>query len=208
MPKGVIDTEKLKARLLLANRNKIETVRGLFDIARNEMDVDLALQVKSIAAQKAREHALKPSGKEFTVLYWDVMLWLAPYRFDEYMIYLERNRRPQDRFYQPRRKQLKPIVDALQELADDELDYLFVSQPPRTGKTTVMNMFYTWIMGRWPEVSNLYSSYSAYVTKTFYTGVLEIINDTNTYTWAEIFPETKLAGTDAQDLRIDSGRKK
>ena len=206
MPK--INTERLKKQLLAGNLDDCEVVRGLFDIARNDEDIAFGREVRSIAAQKAREHAMDPSGKEFTVLYWDTMLWLSPHDFDTYMIYLERQRRPQDRFYQPRRKQLKPIVDALQELADDELDYLFVSQPPRTGKTTVMNMFYTWIMGKWPEVSNLYSSYSQYVTKTFYTGVLEIINDSNTYAWGEIFPETKLAATDAQDLRIDIGRKK
>ena len=202
------DTAILIEKLFASDTDDVKVVRGIFDLARREEDVPIGRRVRDLAAQKTREHRGKADQKEFLELYWDIMLWLAPNDFDSYMLYLERNRKPQDRFYQPRRKQLKPITDALQELADDKLDYLFVSQPPRTGKTTIMSLFYTWIMGKWPEISNLYSSYSGYVVKTFYNGILEILTDPDTYAYNEIFPKAKLSATDAADLRIDIERKK
>ena len=55
-------------------------------------------------------------------------------KFDDFMIAIEWNREPQERFWLPRRKQLMVICNALQALADDKLDELFLSQPPRTGK--------------------------------------------------------------------------
>lgn len=58
----------------------------------------------------------------------------APVSFDAFMLYLEKNRQPQERFYLPRRKVLKPIVEAFQMVADGKLDLLTVSQPKRTGK--------------------------------------------------------------------------
>lgn len=58
----------------------------------------------------------------------------APYDFDQYMLYMEFDRSPEEKFYLPRRKQLKPFVDAIQDLEDDRLDELFTSCPPRIGK--------------------------------------------------------------------------
>ena len=66
------------------------------------------------------------------------LLFEAPHVFDSFMLYLEKNRRPNERFYKPRRKKLKIVVDAIQELADDELDELFIAMPPRVGKTTLI----------------------------------------------------------------------
>ena len=86
--------------------------------------------VKDIALRRYAE-TLKP---EWDDLYWRAMLWEAPMLLDSYCLYIEKNRKPQERFYQPRRKTLKKVVDKLQALEDDELDELFLHQPPRTGK--------------------------------------------------------------------------
>lgn len=141
-------------------------------------------------------------------LYNDSLLFDAPYDFDSYMLYLEKNRKPAERFYQPRRKQLYPIVVEMQKLLDDELDELFVSQPPRTGKSTLSTFFVTMLLGKDSERSNLYSAYSDYITSSFYTGVLEVITDRNTYTWNEIFPSAKIVSTDAKEETINIDRKK
>jgi hypothetical protein len=66
-------------------------------------------------------------------------LWLlydARHCFDSYLQALEYDRPPSARFYLPRRKVLKQIVDRLQDFANGELDELFISMPPRTGKTS------------------------------------------------------------------------
>ena len=54
--------------------------------------------------------------------------------FDDYCLYLEWDRPAKTRFYAPRRKQLRPITEALQDLADDKLDLLAISCPPGVGK--------------------------------------------------------------------------
>ena len=147
-------------------------------------------------------------GADYFELYKLGLLIGAPHEFDSYMQYLEMDRKAEERFYMPRRKVLKRFVDSLQDLADGEIKELFVSQPPRTGKTTLAIMFATWLMGRDTEKPNLYCSYSDIITKSFYNGVLEIMTDPDTYNFAEIFPNSPIVRTNAQDETIDMGRKK
>ena len=128
--------------------------------------------------------------------------------FDDFMVYIEWNRPLKEKFWLPRRAKLLPICDALQELEEGKLDELFLSQPPRTGKTTLIMFFLTWIMLRDPERSNLYSSYTDSVVKVLYNGILEILNDTTTYLWHDVFPERAIASTDAKDLLINIDRRK
>lgn len=59
---------------------------------------------------------------------------LAKVSFDDYLIYLEWRRPPEKKFYLPRRHVLKVVVDDLQDLFDDKIDFLGVSMPARTGK--------------------------------------------------------------------------
>lgn len=128
--------------------------------------------------------------------------------FTDYMTYLEWERPQKERFWQPRARILTQHANAIQALVDDELDELFLSQSPRTGKTTLMLFLVTWIIGKFPEMSNLYSAFSDIITKAFYNGILEIINDPTTYLWQEIFPGLTIARTNAQDETLDVGRKK
>lgn len=140
--------------------------------------------------------------------YKGALLYDAPFSFDSYMQYLEINRPAKERFYLPRRKTLKVLVDAMQKLADDELDELFLSMPPRVGKSTVLLFYATWVIGRNSESSNLYSAFSDIITKAFYNGVLEVINDPTTYTWREIFPGRKIASTNSAEETLNIDRKK
>lgn len=128
--------------------------------------------------------------------------------FDSYLQYLEWNRVPEEKFYMPRRKTLLPIVEAIQALVDDELDELFLSMPPRTGKTSLLMFLATWIVGRFPELSNLYSAFADPVTASFYSGVLEVITDPVTYLWSDVFPGKQIASTNAKDETFNIDRKK
>ena len=147
-------------------------------------------------------------AEQFDDLLKRVFTKVAPYDFDSYMIALEWNREPQDRFYLPRRKTLKPLADAIQDLAEDRLDELFLSMPPRVGKTSLLMFAITWLVGRNPEASNLYSAYSDYITNAFYTGCLEIIGDKVTYRWNDIFPGKVIADTNAKEEYFNIDRKK
>ena len=145
---------------------------------------------------------------KFYDLYRRTLLFDAPHFLDSYLLYLEIDRKPEERFYQPRRRVMKQVVDALQDLVDDKLDELFISCPPRVGKTSLLLFFVTWIIGRDSEKSNLYSAYSDVITKAFYNGVLEIINDPATYKWHDVFPNSKIVSTNSQDETINIDRKK
>lgn len=140
-------------------------------------------------------------------------LFSAKDSFNDFLIALEWYRDPSQRFYTPRQRIIRPFVDALQALADDETDELFLSCPPRIGKTTLIMFFVLWIMGRDSERSNLYSSYSDGITKSFYTGLMEVLTDRFTYQYHQIFPHAELPSrsngfTNAQDETIDLDRKK
>ena len=183
----------------------------LFSLCRNIEGEDFklahetnkVLREKIIVAMRQRYDV-----SAFFELYKKTLLFDAPHYFDCYLLYLEINRRPDERFYQPRRKVLKRVVDALQMLVDNELDELFISMPPRVGKTTILMLFVTWIIGKNSEMSNLYSAYSDTITKAFYNGVLETINDPVTYLWKDVFPDAKIVQTNSQEETINIDRKK
>ena len=73
-------------------------------------------------------------AREFVSLHKQVLLAAAPYDFDSYCLYLEFNREPEKKFYSPRRKILKVLVDDLQDLSEGKIDFLGISLPPRVGK--------------------------------------------------------------------------
>ena len=183
---------------------KAEVIRDGYGWLVENYDAEACEQLRKICVQ-----ALK-NGKsdEYFDLYKLGLLVSAPYEFDCYMQYLEIDRKPEERFYLPRRKILMPYINGLQSLADGDLRELFVSMPPRTGKTTLAIMFVSWIMGRNTEGSNLYCSYSDVITKKFYDGLIEIMTDSVTYNYRKIFPDAPIVRTNAQDETIDLERKK
>lgn len=138
-------------------------------------------------------------------------LWLARYDFDTYMLVLEGKRPAEKRFYYPRRKILLPVVEDIQKLVDGDIDELFLSMPPRIGKTTLTLFLVTFLIGRDPDRSNLYSAYSDTITGAFYSGLLEVIDDPVTYRWKDIFSDRKvpLKFRNAKDetLNVDRDRR-
>lgn len=135
-------------------------------------------------------------------------LLTAQEKFDDFMIALEWYRPDADKFWLPRRKQLQFLADLIEEFIYGDLDELFLSMPPRVGKSTLVMFFIIWYVCKYPEKSNLYSSFTEMVVKTYYNGILEVMQDPATYDLPSIFPDFKLAATDAKDCLIDVGRKK
>lgn len=149
--------------------------------------------------------------KEYKLLdlQYDLLLLESRDIFESFMLYLERKRPVEERFYQPRINPLRRVANGIQDLADDKMDELFVNCPSRIGKTQIVKLGFVWYGSKYPEKSNLYTAYSDKITGGFYDGVIEIITDP-TYTYADIFPEnvqTRLI-TDGKDTTIDLIRKK
>lgn len=137
--------------------------------------------------------------------YYDILKLEAPHLFDSYLLYLEKNRQEQDKFYFPKMKQLKKhgLIQAMQDLEDDKLDILSISMPPGTQKTTLEKFFCSWIIGRHPKDYSLFFSHSSDITRMFYDGVLDITTNDTEYTWSEIFPDVKLQSTNAKAETIN-----
>lgn len=146
--------------------------------------------------------------KDFYELNKKTYLYMAQDDFESYCLYLEWNREPQKRFYQPRRKILRPLVRDLQDLADRKIDFLGISLPPRVGKSTLCIFFMTWLMGKNPDVANVMSGHSDKLTDGFYRETLTILTDKENYLWSDVFPTVQLVDNSAKNETIDLSRKK
>lgn len=181
-----------------------------FEVVRllSEADLPAARQYNKTVRSVSGREAVAQKSAQFLELNRKSLLFDAPYDFDCFIRYIEWNREPSKRFYIPRRKQLKPLVDAMQELADDKLDLLAISMPPGTGKTTLAIFYLTWMGGRSPDLTCLGMSHNASFLNGVYNECLRIIKSDGEYPWSDVFPSVKIAGTNAKDMRIDLGSKK
>lgn len=128
--------------------------------------------------------------------------------FDSYCIYLEWNRASEKKFYQPRRKVLRTVANALQDLADDRLDLLAISMPPGCGKTALAIFYLTWLAGRNPDEPMLTGSHSNSFVRGVYDECLRIFDKDGEYLWNDVFPDVSVSNTNAKDCRIDLGKRK
>lgn len=181
-------------------------MRQNLDFSENKEIRDYAMKVSKTTHQWAAYMAGQTGSGEFDDLYWRLLLLESPFILDSYCLYVEKNRKPQEAFYLPRRKTLKKVVDKLQALEDDELDELFLHQPARTGKSQIITMGTSWHCARNTEISNLYVTYKEGLGGAFLDGVMEIWTDP-TYCHQEVF-QSKIARTDAKNHKVDLGRKK
>lgn len=125
-----------------------------------------------------------------------------------YLLALEWNRDPERKFFPPRKKVLKTLVDDLQDLADGKIDFLGISLPPRVGKSTLCIFFMTWVMGRKPDVANVMSGHSDKLTDGFYRELLSILTDSTQYLWGEVFSNVPIVNTSAKNETIDLDKSK
>lgn len=197
---------ELPKRLLPLASKSAKYCQMLYDYAANNDDRPVMKEVIKIATAGARSAATGKS--EYYECLKDAYFYQARYDFRSYMIALEWDRKPEEKFYEPRAKQMEPLVRGIQALADDELDELFLSEPPRVGKTTMLLFLCTWLVGRKPDSSNLYSAFSDTITNAFYNGCLEVINDSTTYNWQRIFGDRKLSYTNSVEEALDIDRRK
>lgn len=192
----------------------------------NEKDTEYGLKLSKRSKELIEQYVLSlakmsiwdldslanQTKKNYQILdkYYDLLKLEAPYLFHSYLLYLEKNRQEEEKFYAPKMEQLNRhgLIQALQDLEDDKLDLLSISMPPGTQKTTLEKFFCSWIIGRHPKDYSLFFSHSDDITRMFYDGVLDITTNSEEYTWSEIFPDVKLQNTDAKRQRINFDKPK
>lgn len=219
MPKARNHTERIIKDIMRRGMSKPGAMNDLFDLIR-QLQIDGAVlvdgepvfdkenfrdaaifnsELRRLAAEKIR----KNGDPDMVELYKRSLLLDAKYNFDCYCRYLEFNRPAKKKFYEPRRKQLKPIADAMQQLADGELDLLAVSLPPGTGKTTLSIFFLSWIGGKNPELSVLGGSHSNSLLHGIFDELLRVLDKDGEYLYNDVFPLAPVVGNSGKELRID-----
>ena len=207
-------------RVLLKIAEKIKkdpsmgVFKDMYDFCREVMKTDIPLGVKYLTMLSDELERVIPSGKfddkivELYSLHKKVWLAAAPHHFESFLLYLESNREPKKKFYPPRRKVLKQVVDALQELEDDKLDLLAISLPPGSGKTTLAIFYLTWLAGKHPDEPMLTGSHINSFVRGVYDECLRILDPQGEYLWHDVFPTVSVSNTNAKDCRIDLGKRK
>lgn len=194
-----------------------------------ENEIEYGLKVSARAKELIESFVLTNSGgtlddlevyagendTEYKIVddYYAILQCESPYLVDSFFRYIEADEKdPYKRFYFPRRKVLKPVVSAYQEIYDGKLDFLSVSQPKRTGKTTGGLKLAQMMGGRDPDGSIFAVGKGEGLVKRFYGGLLQSFETESTYQrFLSVFPEAKKIGEkdykSAENLSIDLKRK-
>lgn len=208
MAQHELSNKEIIVRLLKSDLSDYDNLLSLLGMANEVIREDKELSRK--LANKVRFLALRLCATgdiKYYDLYNKALLFLAQEHkdFDSYLLYVEKNRDPEDRYYQPRRNKIYWLVQKMQRLIDDEFDILSISMPPGTGKTTLGEFFISFVMGHYPNTPNLMSSHSGFMTRMFYDAVLNIITS-NEYCWSDVFPDIVFEGNNAKEETINLGR--
>ena len=170
-----------------------ETLSDLFDMARvvyNEDSAELHYCLKITEYVKEVVHYL-PKSNSLNALYWKVLLWEAPNRFESFLLYMEKNRPYKKKFYEPRMNPLRIVAQDLQDLEDGKYDFYGLSMPPRVGKSTICIFFFAWIIGKRPDSHNAMSGHSGILADRFHNDLIKL-TENEEYTFHEIFPDVNL----------------
>lgn len=131
--------------------------------------------------------------------------------FDDFMVAVEWHREPKAKFWVPRRNVLEGrhrVASRIQAFLDDpEALFLGFSQPPGTGKTTLIKFLLAYMYGQYPDSANMYVSYADAMVKMVYDGVTSIITDAAEYRFADIFPTVKAPLCSAEYYTITARKK-
>lgn len=176
-----------------------ETLRDLFDMARavyKEDNAELSYCLKITSYIKQVIPLLEKSDA-LNSLYWDVLLWEAPNRFESFLLYMEKNRPYKKKFYEPRMNPLSIVTQDLQDLEDGKYDFYGLSMPPRVGKSTICIFFYAWIIGKRPSSHNAMSGHSGILADRFHNDLIKL-TENEEYTFHEIFPDVQLVSKSSE----------
>lgn len=143
------------------------------------------------------DQVVRGGGAKFYEQWRRCLLFEAPHDFDSFMTYIELDRKPEKRFYAPRKHYLRPMVQGFQDVLDGKLRLLTISMPKRAGKSQTGINFVNMISGKFPDRSTLMEGTGDDLVKSFYNGCLEYLTVPNEYLFYDVFPDARLVQTNA-----------
>ena len=181
----------------------LEMCSGL--LKENPKEREYCFRWTQYVKEAAQALHIQTTDENYGKLYEDSILTEAPYLVDSFFQYIELDEKdPYKRFYYPRRKVLAPVISAYQEIYDGKLDFLSVSQPKRTGKTTSGLKLCLMMGGRKPDGSIFATGKGEGLVKRFFGGLNQTFQNENEYKrFLKVFPDSEKIGQSAEGLSID-----
>lgn len=160
-------------------------------------DFSAAHKVNKELLALSADQVVRGGGAKFYEQWRQCLLFEAPHDFDSFMTYIELDRKPEKRFYAPRKHYLRPMVQGFQDVLDGKLRLLTISMPKRAGKSQTGINFVNMISGKFPDRSTLMEGTGDDLVKSFYNGCLEYLTVPNEYLFYDVFPDARLVQTNA-----------
>lgn len=149
------------------------------------------------------DQVVRGGGAKFYEQWRRCLLFEAPHDFDSFMTYIELDRKPEKRFYAPRKHYLRSMVQGFQDVLDGKLRLLTISMPKRAGKSQTGINFVNMLSGKFPDRSTLMEGTGDDLVKSFYNGCLEYLTVPNEYLFYDVFPDARLIQTNADSKTIN-----
>lgn len=149
------------------------------------------------------DQVVRGGGAKFYEQWRRCLLFEAPHDFDSFMTYIELDRKPEKRFYAPRKHYLRPMVQGFQDVLDGKLRLLTISMPKRAGKSQTGINFVNMLSGKFPDRSTLMEGTGDDLVKSFYNGCLEYLTVPNEYLFYDVFPDAQLVQTNADTKTVN-----
>lgn len=166
-------------------------------------DFSAAHKVNKELLALSADQVVRGGGAKFYEQWRRCLLFEAPYDFDSFMTYIELDRKPEKRFYAPRKHYLRPMVQGFQDVLDGKLRLLTISMPKRAGKSQTGINFVNMISGKFPDRSTLMEGTGDDLVKSFYNGCLEYLTVPNEYLFYDVFPDARLVQTNADTKTVN-----
>lgn len=166
-------------------------------------DFSAAHKVNKELLVLSADQVVRGGGAKFYEQWRRCLLFEAPHDFDSFMTYIELDRKPEKRFYAPRKHYLRPIVQGFQDVLDGKLRLLTISMPKRAGKSQTGINFVNMLSGKFPDRSTLMEGTGDDLVKSFYNGCLEYLTVPNEYLFYDVFPDARLVQTNADTKTVN-----
>lgn len=119
--------------------------------------------------------------------------------------------------YSPKRSNVKRFIKEIEYIGKEECQCIMIDDPCHlyitddyiiTHNTTIEKFFHSAVIGWYPECFNLFYSHSGDITRMYYDGVYDIVDNSDEYTWHEIFPDLSITSTNAKLETFNVGKYK
>ena len=167
-----------------------------------EKDTEYGLKVSARTKELLNQFVIQRTGGDIWALeryaqdndmeydlvnkYYELLKLESYWQFESFVYYMERKRSWSKRFYYPRRKTLKIVVQDLEDLENRVIKFYGLSMPSRVGKSTICIFFLAWIALRRPNSHSAMGGHSGILAKGFYKELMNLFT-TEEYTFFELF---------------------